>query len=837
MLDDSEAESAGSAEVVNPRELAKEYSETLMRHVLDPPQQLESFVQQRREYLEQNADEPAPNYSEFLAEEEEARIARHERAEARRNEMQEIHGKGGGSIRGQEQERPRPRARPTYKKFISDITLPSRAVFERYVQKFVEKWALNEGTLNKMLGKTQPEWDPRIVMVMCDEFAPRDPLFPGGSWDGRIHNMWKAKREEMASEPSLEERAALEEQQEAWEARVDMEEDASDSEIGPRPDSFFDVPSKLLVAFRDWRELGPRPAVLRDFSVALRKEERRLLLLYLQLEESKDLGLVRQSFGPVAELEAYRAYMETKIGEVETREGWGLEVRYPYAERRGERAEEERERFDNVVAIADLHKMTIEQAQQYLRRSARDSLLPLTDWKLGLEGAGRLPSIYFGSWSAREVVAGGPDLTEEARVLFEAPHPSYHGKWGQLRAQFMALFPKEGATEGWMRGMPLEGLTERERRMMNDFRVEERDRVRLAMLEPLPLRQQPGHAERVHLAAWYCHALIIVTRFSGGELVHPNINGALADIQRGRVHVREEDHLLLRAQRMRYAERVEEGIVTWGRGTVLLREEPEGEHAWPHEEGDVEMRRVDQAWGVRRNTPEDDRRREQELQERRIEEEQRDEQQQQAARQATAKAKGAEKGTAKRVDARGKTWTGEHAMPVGGWGQAGKPDEKKGKGDPQGSGKEGKKGDGKDGKKGEAKSDMPKGKGKEPAAKDARGKLVTNVAASVVMPTQEKGKATGKAEEIRQEMPGEKGEAKAKGQGEPEPAPQKPQAQQDQWRTHWEREEEKQSRGEWGTAGAQQQSWQDKWNASQRNDRQDEGNDQQAEWRGKYRNW
>ena len=147
-----------------------------------------------------------------------------------------------------------------------------------------------------------------------------------------------------------------------------------------------------------------------------------MLLLYLQLEESKSLGLVRQSFGPVSELEAYRAYMEMKIGEVETREGWGLEVRYPYARQRGERAEEERERSSVVAGIADLHGMTIEQAQQYLRRSTRDSLLPLTDWKLGLEGAGRLPSIYFGSWSAKEVAAGGPDLTEEARSLFEAPH-------------------------------------------------------------------------------------------------------------------------------------------------------------------------------------------------------------------------------------------------------------------------------------------------------------------------------------------------------------------------------------------------------------------------------
>ena len=286
---------------------------------------------------------------------------------------------------------------------------------------------------------------------------------------------------------------------------------------------------------------------------------------------------------------------------------------------------------------------------------------------------------------------------------------------------------------------------------------------------------------------------------------------------------------------------------------MLLREEPEGEHTWQHEEGDVEIRRADQTWGIRRNTPEDDRRREEELQARRAEEAQRDEEQQQAARQATAKAKGIEQGKAMLEKKGGFA----DKMPSG----------KDGK---KGVGKDGKKGDGKDGKKGDAKNDKPKGKGKEPATKDDRGKLVTNVAAAVVMPTEEKGKAGGKAEgpeagevdphrvvdtglavrrraedeakrqlaeETRQEVPEGKGEAKAKGQREPEPAPQKSQAQQNQWRTHWEREEEKQSRGEWGTAGAQQQSWQDKWNASQRKDQQDEGNDQQAEWRGKWRNW
>ena len=38
------------------------------------------------------------------------------------------------------------------------------------------------------------------------------------------------------------------------------------------------------------------------------------------------------------------------------------------------------------------------------------------------------------------------------------------------------------------------------------------------------------------------------------------------------------------------------------------------------------------------------------------------------------------------------------------------------------------------------------------------------------------------------------------------------------------------------TAGAQQQSWQEKWNASQKKNQQDEEGGQQTEWRG-WRNW
>ena len=54
----------------------------------------------------------------------------------------------------------------------------------------------------------------------------------GTTWDGRVHNMWKAKHAEMAQEPSREDRATVSELQDVWETRLDMEEDASDSEVG-----------------------------------------------------------------------------------------------------------------------------------------------------------------------------------------------------------------------------------------------------------------------------------------------------------------------------------------------------------------------------------------------------------------------------------------------------------------------------------------------------------------------------------------------------------------------------------------------------------------------------
>ena len=100
MDDDSEEESVGLGEVVKPRELAKEYAQSLMRYVTDPPQ-LESLVQQRREHLAQGTEEGLPGYEEFIASEKAEKIARRERAEARRN-ARNPWGRGGGD----------PRARP-----------------------------------------------------------------------------------------------------------------------------------------------------------------------------------------------------------------------------------------------------------------------------------------------------------------------------------------------------------------------------------------------------------------------------------------------------------------------------------------------------------------------------------------------------------------------------------------------------------------------------------------------------------------------------------------------------------------------------------------------------
>jgi len=590
-------------------------------------------------------------------------------------------------------------------------------------------------------------------------------------------------------------------------------EDDTDSEIGARDDSFFDVQRRLITAFQDWRELGARPAVLRDFAASLRKNERRQLMLYLQIEESADFGLINQKFGAVTELDAFAAYQEARIGQVENREGWGLEVRYPFARQRGERVKEDRERSAVIEGIATMHKITIEQAQQYMRRSARDGLLPLQDWRLGLEGARRLPSIFFGSWDQKEWLAGGPELTEEARSLFEAAHPDYPGRWGQLRAQFMTHFGSEGATEGWIRGLAQgRGFTERERTILNDFRIEERDRVRLAMKEPLALRQQPGPSERVYLAAWYSHALMMVVRYSAGGIIHPNIHGALADIQTGRVHVLPEVHSLLREQRVKYCEAIEQDLATWGKSMILLRDEDDIDYAWPHEDGDTEDRRANRTWSVRMKKPEDEKKEEEERQGRRSEEARKDEEQQQAARNATVKAEAKQKGS---------EW------------ERGKMPGKGGLADKNTGGKEEKKGDGKGAKKGD-----PKGqKGKDQAAKDDRGKLVTNVAASVVMPkgddrakgAQQYGQGQGEPEQPSEE---EQGKAEAKWQRKPTQLPQDSQAQPDQWKSYYDRKQEQEDRGEWGTAaaGSQYSRWQERWNETY-------GNDQGGIGQGKYSQW
>ena len=112
---------------------------------------------------------------------------------------------------------------------------------------------------------------------------------------------------------------------------------------------------------------------------------------------------------------------------------------------------------------------------------------------------------------------------------------------------------------------------------------------------------------------------------------------------------------------------------------------------------------------MRMKKPEDEKKEEEERQGRRSEEARKDEEQQQAARNATVKAEAKQKGS---------EW------------ERGKMPGKGGLADKNTGGKEEKKGDDKGAKKG-----GPKGqKGKDQAAKDDRGKLVTNVAASVVMP-------------------------------------------------------------------------------------------------------
>ena len=134
---------------------------------------------------------------------------------------------------------------------------------------------------------------------------------------------------------------------------------------------------------------------------------------------------------------------------------------------------------------------------------------------------------------------GGPQISEKHMELFREPHPLYAGDWGQLRAQFMAQFAAEGATGAWRRGLA-DGreLTLVDRKTLAKFRLEERDRVEAAMKTPDDLRIQPGQAEQLYLAGWFAHALAMVVKVSSGEIMHPCINGALADHQSGRVKLR-----------------------------------------------------------------------------------------------------------------------------------------------------------------------------------------------------------------------------------------------------------------------------------------------------------
>ena len=87
-----------------------------------------------------------------------------------------------------------------------------------------------------------------------------------------------------------------------------------------------------------------------------------------------------------------------------------------------------------------------------------------------------------------------------------------------------------------------------------------------------------------------------------------------------------------------------------------------------------------------------------------------------------------------------------------------------------------------------------------------------------------KGKGVGAAE-----AKGDKGKAEGKGQGMPDSTPQEsPTPPQQEWRTYWDRQQEREERGEWGTAGTQHQQWNERWKASRTTD------EEQSNWRGKY---
>ena len=66
------------------------------------------------------------------------------------------------------------------------------------------------------------------------------------------------------------------------------------------------------------------------------------------------------------------------------------------------------------------------------------------------------------------------------------------------------------------------------------------------------------------------------------------------------------------------------------------------------------------------------------------------------------------------------------------------------------------------------------------------------------------------------------------------PEPQQQQRTKGDRRTHWDRQEEKEQRGEWGTAGAEQRRWNDRWKASQAS--QKSASDYSV-WQGKYSQW
>ena len=74
-------------------------------------------------------------------------------------------------------------------------------------------------------------------------------------------------------------------------------------------------------------------------------------------------------------------------------------------------------------------------------------------------------------------------------------------------------------------------------------------------------------------------------------------------------------------------------------------------------------------------------------------------------------------------------------------------------------------------------------------------------------------------------------QAEQKGQGKPAQPQPESQTESREWNTYYDRKQEREDRGEWGTAGTNSQyaRWQERWNAAQ----EDDG----GVGRGKWKQW